>query len=53
MDEVLGFLIRNGYAVLFAWVWTEQVGLPVPGEPVLLAMGALAGTGRGRLDLAT
>jgi membrane protein DedA with SNARE-associated domain len=52
VDEVLGFLIRNGYAVLFAWVWTEQVGLPVPGEPVLLAMGALAGTGRSRLDLA-
>lgn len=52
MDEVLDFLIRNGYAVLFAWVWTEQVGLPVPGEPVLLAVGALAGTGRARLDLA-
>ena len=51
MDEVLGFLIRNGYPILFAWVWTEQVGLPVPGEPVLLAMGALAGTGRVRLDL--
>jgi membrane protein DedA with SNARE-associated domain len=52
VDEVLGFLIRNGYPVLFAWVLTEQVGLPVPSEPMLLGMGALAGTGRARLDLA-
>jgi membrane protein DedA with SNARE-associated domain len=52
VDEVLAFLIRNGYPILFGWVWTEQVGLPVPSEPVLLATGALAGTGRLRLDLA-
>ena len=46
MDEAVSFLIRNGYAVLFAWVAAEQFALPVPSEPVLLAAGALAGAGR-------
>jgi membrane protein DedA with SNARE-associated domain len=51
VDDTLGFLVRHGYSLLFAWVWLEQVGLPVPGEPVLLGVGALAGTARLRLDL--
>ncbi len=46
MDGVLPFLTRHGYAVLFAFVLVEQAGLPVPGVPVLLAMGALAGMGK-------
>jgi membrane protein DedA with SNARE-associated domain len=31
--------------VLFAWVFAEQVGVPVPAIPILLAMGALIGAG--------
>ncbi len=46
------FLVRHGYAVLFAWVFAEQIGLPMPAAPVLLAAGGLAGTGQMRLWLA-
>ena len=46
MNETLEFLVRHGYTVLFAWVFVEQIGLPIPTVPMLLASGALAGTGR-------
>ncbi|MBZ5611796.1 MAG: VTT domain-containing protein [Acidobacteriia bacterium] len=45
MHAVIPFLLRHGYWVLFANVFVEQLGLPVPAVPVLLAMGALAGLG--------
>ncbi len=51
MNETLGFLLRHGYSVLFAWVLVEQLGLPVPSVPLLLAAGALAGRGRLNLSL--
>ena len=38
------FLIQHGLAVLFGWVLVEQLGVPVPAMPLLLAAGALAGT---------
>jgi undecaprenyl-diphosphatase len=34
-----------GYGALFALVFGESAGLPVPGETALLAAGALAGSG--------
>lgn len=46
MNETIRFLERHGYALLFAFVFAEQMGLPIPALPVLLAMGALAGVGR-------
>ncbi len=46
MGESLQFLVRHGYTVLFAWVFAEQIGLPLPSVPLLLAAGALAGAGR-------
>ncbi len=46
MHTVLEFLLHHGYAVLLAWVFAEQIGLPVPSVPILLAAGALAGSGR-------
>src|SRR5579872_4362708 len=46
MAHVLEFLLRHGYWVVFAFVLAEQLGLPLPSTPVLLAMGALAGLGR-------
>src|SRR5215469_2840374 len=45
MHSALEFLLRHGYVVLLAWVFGEQIGLPVPSLPLLLAAGALAGTG--------
>jgi membrane protein DedA with SNARE-associated domain/rhodanese-related sulfurtransferase len=39
----LEFLAKYGYIVVFVSVLAEQVGLPVPSAPVLMAAGALAG----------
>jgi membrane protein DedA with SNARE-associated domain len=52
MTEVLQFVIRYGYALLFVWVLVEQGGLPIPAAPLLLAAGALAAQGRMHLALA-
>ena len=45
MQEVIAFLLRHGYAVLVGAVFLEQLGLPFPAVPVMLAVGALAGDG--------
>ena len=45
MPETIQFLITHGYTILFAWVLAEQAGLPLPAAPLLLAAGALGGTG--------
>jgi membrane protein DedA with SNARE-associated domain len=36
----------DSYLTLFAFVLAEQIGLPIPAVPLLLGVGALAGTGR-------
>ena len=46
MHHFVDFLLRHGYSVVFAFVLAEQIGLPLPATPILLAMGALAGLGR-------
>ena len=46
MHRTLEFLLHHGYVLLLGWVFAEQVGLPVPSMPLLLAAGALAGAGR-------
>lgn len=46
MHHIIAFVIRHGHAVLFTVVLAEQVGLPVPSPPFLLAVGALVGLGR-------
>jgi membrane protein DedA with SNARE-associated domain len=46
MHSTFEFLLHHGYTVLLAWVFAEQLGLPLPAMPLLLAAGALAGTGR-------
>jgi membrane protein DedA with SNARE-associated domain len=40
------FLTNYGSAVLFGAVFVEQLGLPIPSGPLLLAAGALAESGR-------
>jgi membrane protein DedA with SNARE-associated domain/rhodanese-related sulfurtransferase len=35
-------LLMYGYLLLFAWVLVEQLGIPLPATPVLLAAGALS-----------
>ena len=46
MKETLDFVIRHGYLLLFFSVLVEQMGVPLPSIPMLLAMGALAGMGQ-------
>ena len=46
MNQTLEFLVRHGVAVLFVTVFVEQIGLPLPAAPWLLAAGALAGAGK-------
>lgn len=46
MNETLEFLVRHGAAFLFVAVFVEQMGVPLPAAPWLLAAGALAASGQ-------
>ena len=46
MHRALEFLVLHGCVVLPCWVFVEQMGVPVPTVPLLLAAGTLAGAGR-------
>lgn len=46
MNETLDFLVRHGTAVLFVAVFIDQMGVPLPAAPWLLAAGALAAGGK-------
>jgi len=52
LEQAADFLIRHGYALLFGWVLLEQMGLPIPAVPLLIAAGALAGAGKMNLTFA-
>lgn len=46
MDTTVQFLTQHGMITLFLIVLAEQIGLPIPALPVLIAAGALVGTGQ-------
>jgi membrane protein DedA with SNARE-associated domain len=46
MNETLEFLMRHGPVVVFAAVFVEQMGVPLPAAPWLLAAGALVAGGK-------
>src|SRR5262249_41919381 len=46
MNDSTQFLISYGGPVLFAVVFAEQAGLPLPAAPWLLAAGALSASGK-------
>jgi membrane protein DedA with SNARE-associated domain len=46
MDAILHFVELHGVPVVLVVVFLDQIGLPIPSVPVLLALGALAGAGR-------
>ena len=52
MDNAILFLMQHGALVLFVVVFIEQIGLPFPAVPLLIAAGALAGTGHISLSTA-
>jgi len=46
MSGALAFMMRHGYAVVFAAVLLDQLGIPVPAVPFLIATGVLARSGQ-------
>jgi len=52
VNETLQFVVRHGYLLIFAWIFIEQAGLPIPSSPLLLAVGALSGMHQMNLWLA-
>lgn len=52
MNETIHFLTQHGPLVLSAAVFAEQIGIPLPALPFLIAAGALVGTGQMGLGIA-
>lgn len=52
MNETLEFLTQHGLLVLGAAVFAEQIGLPLPAIPFLIAAGAMIGNGQMTLGMA-
>src|SRR4030095_2493710 len=46
MNDLFEFVVRHGEVVIFLYVFADQIGIPVPAVPGLLAVGALAGAGK-------
>jgi membrane protein DedA with SNARE-associated domain len=46
VHSILDFVARHGGPVVFVLVFLDQLGIPMPSVPLLLAVGALSGTGR-------
>ena len=51
MDAIVELLTQHGYWILLAWVLLDQLALPVPALPMILAAGALAGEGHLNLGI--
>ena len=45
MDHIVAFLKDHGTLIVIAVVFIEQIGVPFPAIPILIAAGVLAGTG--------
>jgi membrane protein DedA with SNARE-associated domain len=52
VSDVVDFLVRHGEAFVFLYVFADQLGIPLPAVPALLAMGALAAVGKINFGLA-
>jgi membrane protein DedA with SNARE-associated domain len=49
MNAIVEFVMKNGYSVLFAVMFAQQAGVPLPGPVFLVAVGALLAVGKLRL----
>jgi membrane protein DedA with SNARE-associated domain len=45
MEAFSEFVLNYGYLLVAAWVFIDQLGVPIPANPVLVTAGALAGMG--------
>jgi membrane protein DedA with SNARE-associated domain len=52
VSDIVDFFIRHGEAFIFLYVFADQLGVPLPAIPALLAMGALAAVGKINFGLA-
>jgi membrane protein DedA with SNARE-associated domain len=46
LHQAVAEMTKHGSLVLFIWVSAEQLGLPVPAVPILIAAGVLSATGQ-------
>ena len=46
MNDILSAVVAHGEVWLFFYVLADQLGVPVPATPVLMAAGELAAAGR-------
>ena len=46
LHQTIAEMTKHGSLVLFFWVSAEQLGLPVPAAPILIAAGVLSATGQ-------
>ncbi len=51
MPIALNIFVRYAYLIVFVWVLTEQLGIPIPSTPLLLTAGTLTGTHKLHLAL--
>jgi membrane protein DedA with SNARE-associated domain len=52
MAGAVDFVVRHGEILIFVYVFADQIGIPVPAVPGLLAIGALAAVGKVSVPLA-
>jgi len=48
MDQILSLIGQYGYLIVFFGVMLESIGVPLPGETILIAAGVMVQ--RGHLD---
>jgi membrane protein DedA with SNARE-associated domain len=46
VSDILAFVVQHAEIVLFLYVLADQLGVPIPAAPILLAAGGLAAAGR-------
>ena len=46
ISEIQAFVVRHGAPLLFAYILADQLGVPLPATPALMAVGALAAVGQ-------
>ena len=51
MNELVDFVVRHSEAFAFAYIFADQLGVPLPAVPLLLALGALAAGGKVNIGL--
>src|SRR5215204_7489674 len=49
IDQILSLIAQYGYLLVFFGVMLESIGIPLPGDTILIAAGAIAQ--QGHLDL--